>query len=329
MKSPSATPLRLLVAAHSHPSISNGGAEISALRLHEAMNARPGWESWFLAAARDGSNRSGSHIAQPFDDRQFLLDARGFNWFKFANQDRTFPREFSALLTDVAPDILHFHHYIVLGVETFLHARRTLPGCRIVLSLHEFLAICNHHGQMVTRDKKMLCRESSPRDCNRCYPEHSRADFFLRKSYIMRFFDLVDHFIAPSHLIAERYVAWGLPESRISMIENITASPTANEGTPIVADPDILRVGFFGQISELKGIGVLLDAAEILLDEGETAIQFDIHGDYSGQPAQFQTDVLERMKTAGHNVRFHGPYENKRVDAMMRVFESIEKTGAR
>ena len=316
-------PARLLVAAHSHPSISNGGAEISAWRLHAAMRARPGWDSWLVAAARDGSNRPGSHFSQPFDDHEYLFDARTFDWFKFANQDRTFPREFTAVLGNVAPDVLHFHHYIVLGVEAFLHARRALPDCRIVLTLHEFLAICNNHGQMVTREKQVLCHQSSPRDCNRCYPERSPADFFLRKTYIMGFFDLIDHFVAPSHLLARRYIDWGLPEDRISVIENIAAAAQATDAAPAAADPSLLRIAFFGQISELKGIGVMLDAAAILLEEGESAIQFDIHGDYAAQPTQFQIDVLERMKSAGHNVRFHGPYDNKRVDAMMRGVDAV------
>ncbi len=314
-------PTRLLVAAHSHHSITHGGAEISARRLHEAMSAQPGWESWMVAAARDGSNPTGSPFAQPFDDHQYLYGAHSFEWFKFANQDRAYPRELTAVLHEIAPDILHFHHYIVLGVETFLHVRRALPNSRIVLTLHEFLAICNNYGQMVTRDKKMLCHESSPRDCNRCFPDYSRADFFLRKAYIMRFFDLIDHFIAPSHLLAARYVAWGLPVDRVSVIENIIAPATP--GAPGAADPDLLRIAFFGQISELKGIGVMLDAAALLLDAGETDIQFDIHGDYSGQPPEFQTDVIERLKSAGRNVRFHGPYDNTRVDAMMRATDIV------
>ena len=309
---------RLLVAAHSHPSISHGGAELSAIHLHNTLGAQPGWESWFVAGARDGSNRPGSHFAQPYDDHQYVFDARAFDWFKYANRDRTFPREFSGVLGDVAPDIVHFHHYIILGVEAFLHVKRTLPDARMVLTLHEFLAICNNHGQMVKRETNVLCRESSPADCNRCYPEHGRPDFFLRKMYIMRFLDLVDHFIAPSQMLAERYVRWGLPEARVSVIENITMAADPAAPPPAAADRSTLRVGYFGQISQLKGIGVVLDAAAMLLEAGDTAVQFDIHGDYSNQPKQFRDHIVEQLKEAGHNVRFHGPYDNTRVDGLMR-----------
>ncbi len=312
---------RLLVAAHSHPSITHGGGELSAKHLHEAMGAEPGWQSWFVAGARDGSNKTGAHFAQPFDDRQYVFDAGAFEWFRYANRDRHFPGEFAGVLREVGADIVHFHHYIVLGVEAFLHARRALPDSRIVLTLHEFLAICHNHGQMVKRGGTMLCRESSPADCTRCYPDYSRADFFLRKAYIMRFLDMVDHFIAPSAMLAERYVRWGLPEARVSVIENILPAGPPAAAAP--RDPGLLRVGYFGQISALKGIGVALDAAALLLEAGETQIRFDIHGDHSNQPQEFRDHIVSALKAAGHNVRFHGPYDNARVDALMRASDLV------
>jgi glycosyltransferase involved in cell wall biosynthesis len=82
-------------------------------------------------------------------------------------------------------------------------------------------------------------------------------------------------------------------------------------------------VGFFGQISFLKGIHVALDAARVLEDEEVTDIQVEIHGDYMGQPEEFQQDFLERLAKAGRNVRYHGPYDNRRVDQLMRGFDVI------
>jgi glycosyltransferase involved in cell wall biosynthesis len=315
---------KILIAAHSHPAITKGGAEIAAWRLYEGIAARPDWRAWFMGCAREpGAGRAGSVITQPFSDTEFVYAPSAFDWFKFANHDKLYPRELELLLRDISPDIVHFHHYVNFGVETFLHIRRALPDCRIVLTLHEFQAICNHYGQMVTKEKKSLCYESSPRDCNKCFPEFSRSDFFLRKTYISRFFDLVDQFISPSAFLAERYVTWGIPEAKMAVLENVTM-PAQETGLPgIDADPDILRVGFFGQISYLKGIHVALDAARLLEDEGVTNIQLEIHGDYTSQPPEFQTDFLERLQKAGRNVRYHGPYENHRVDGLMRNVDLV------
>ncbi|WP_264712495.1 glycosyltransferase [Limobrevibacterium gyesilva] len=323
-----AAPTKVLVATHSHPAISKGGAEIAAWRLYEALAAQPGWDVWFMGCVREPGARLGSAITQPFGDRQFLYASSSFDWFKFSNLDKTYPRELEAVLRDVVPDILHFHHYVNFGVETFLHIKRILPDSRIVLTLHEFQAICNHYGQMVTKQKKNLCYEATLRDCNKCFPEINRADFFLRKAYVMRFFDLVDHFISPSQFLAERYVAWGLPAAKMSVIENVIA-PVDNAGDSTVKDDtnedeaDTLDIGYFGQISFLKGIHVLLEAAAILEDEGVTNIRFDIHGDYSSQPEEFQTDFLTRLDKAGRNVRFHGAYDNQRVDRLMRMADAV------
>ncbi|MFI4981138.1 MAG: glycosyltransferase, partial [Nevskiales bacterium] len=313
----------VLVAAHSHPAISKGGAEIAAWRLFEAMRDGSDWQAWFMGCSREAAGRMGSGITQPFGEREFLYASSAFDWFKFANRDKQYPGELTEVLRDIRPDILHFHHYVNFGVETFLHAKRALPDSRIVLTLHEFQAICNHYGQMVTKDRKGLCYEATLRDCNKCFPEIGRADFFLRRAYISRFFELVDHFVSPSRFLAERYVKWGVPATKMSVIENVTAPASGGDERAVAVESGMLRVGFFGQVSYLKGIHVLLDAARLLEDDEVTGIQFDIHGDYTNQPQEFQTDFLERLAKAGHNVHYHGAYDNQRVDQLMHTVDVI------
>jgi glycosyltransferase involved in cell wall biosynthesis len=319
----SSKPLEVLIASHSHPQLSKGGAEIASYQLYSALKVRGGYDMWFLGCVRDQINHKlGATLSQPFSDREYIYSTGGFDWFKFANQDWNFPREFRALLKRIRPRILHFHHYINFGVETFLHVRRTLPDAKIIVTLHEYLAICHHFGQMITTKNRTLCYESSPMRCSGCFPEQSPSDFFLREQYIKRFFELVDHFVAPSAFLANRYIAWGVPKERISVIENVIPAPLA---APAVARPveGPLRVGFFGQISFLKGINVLLEAAQILEEANERGIVFEIFGDYRGQPPDFQADFLARLAKAGRNVKFHGPYEQNRVDQLMQSVDLI------
>ncbi len=315
---------RVLVLTHSSPAITHGGAELAALRLYEGLKARPGRVAFFLGCGREpGGGRAGSSITQPLGEGDFLYTSAGYDWFKFANHDERFPRDFAELLRRTRPDVLHFHHYSNLGVEALLVARLTLPDCRIVLTLHEFQAICHHYGQMITRTTRALCYQASPRDCGRCFPEFSRADFFLRRQYTQRFLELVDLFIAPSRFLAERYIAWGIPAARMTVMENVIAD-AATAPPPAPRAPDqVLRVGFFGQISFLKGIQVLFDAAAMLEDEGVANVVVNIHGDHSGQPEEFQAEFLASLAKAGRNVRFHGPYDNQRVDALMRGCDVI------
>jgi glycosyltransferase involved in cell wall biosynthesis len=138
----------------------------------------------------------------------------------------------------------------------------------------------------------------------------------------MRFLDLVDSFIAPSQFLADRYAAWGLPEAKLVVLENSMPHAGAAPASPIPAG-GILRIGFFGQISLLKGIDVLFDAAAELARESNANVSFEIHGDYRGQPEELRATFLERLAGSGRNVHFHGPYDRERVDRLMRSVHAV------
>lgn len=315
-------PLRVLVASHGHPEISRGGAENAAFQLFTELRDRPGTEAWFLGCGALPGQGAELCITQPFSDREFLYAPGAFNWFNFANRDPRLPRELERLLLEIAPDVVHFHHYANFGVEVFDLVRRVLPDARIVLTLHEYLAICNHFGQMVTRGDLHLCRRASDARCAACFPDIAPSDFFLRRRYVQGFFDLVDQFTAPSAFLAQRYVQWGLPEARMTVLDNLIP-PAGKATTTQVAGASVLRVGFFGQISRLKGIEVLLGAAEQLAADACQTISFAIHGDYRNQPEVFRADLEKRLAAPGSNVHFYGPYEHEEIDGLMHSVDVV------
>jgi glycosyltransferase involved in cell wall biosynthesis len=314
--------LRVLVASHGHPAIARGGAEIAAFQLFERLNTVPGVEAWFLGCQSDqNGERLGSRIVQPFSDREYVYLRSDFDWFNFANRDNRFPAEFKELLTELRPDIVHFHHFANFGVEVFHHTRLQLPGSRIVLTLHEFLAICHHYGQMVTKSTNSLCYKASPAACHTCFPEIGATDFFLRRKYIERFFELVDWFVYPSEFLESRFAEWGLPATRGSVIENVVPPALARAPDADIRESAVLRIGFFGQISRLKGINVLLDAAQFLERNRVDDVVFEIFGDHRNQPPEIQNEFLQRLAAAGSNVRFRGPYDPVQVDDLMRIVD--------
>lgn len=316
---------RVLIASHSHPSITKGGAEIAAYQIFSALSDHPAYQAWFLGCVRDDWHQKlGATFSQPFSGREYLYAAGAFDWFKFANLDPKFPDAFRALLLHLKPQVVHFHHFLNLGVESFLHVRKTLPACKIVLTLHEYLAICHHYGQMITKRNRTLCYQASPERCGVCFTDIGPSDFFLRTRYIKRFFDLVDIFIAPSRFLRERYIAWGIPADRLTVMENlIPQTKPVPEQIDRPNERDIMRVGFFGQISPLKGINVLFEAAAILAERENDIIVFEIYGDDAGQPAEFQADFREKLGGAGRNVKFQGAYEQCQVDALMQAVDLI------
>ncbi len=280
--------------------------------------------AWFLGCDRSsGGERLGAVLTQPYGSDEYIYNAGEFDWFNFANRDLRFPAAFDRLIEELAPDVVHFHHYLNFGVEAFAHVKRVAPSCKIVLTLHEYLGICHHYGQMVTKQHLNLCYKASPRRCNQCFPEIARSDFFLRKLYIDRFFRLVDQFIAPSRFLADRYIAWGVPAERMTVLENLmpASSPAVASASAVPAEP--LRIGFFGQISSLKGIDVMFDAAAHLAQQDAGAVGFEIFGDYRGQPPELQASFLERLGKAGPNIRFNGPYDRLRVDRLMQSVDAV------
>lgn len=318
--------LRVLIMSHAHPKLTRGGAEISAGALYEAVAALPATQAWFVGGgSQAGSARLGVNLTQPFGETNFVYTPGApFDHFKFSNRDAQFPYMLGELVAELRPDIVHAHHYTVFGVEAFSVIKRAVTSCRIVLTLHEFLAICHNHGQMVKTSGHRLCRVSSPGDCAACFPELAPRDFFLRQLYVQKFLRDVDLFVSPSRFLAERYIAWGIPERQMRVIGNmppreVTAGPIA----PRAAGRSDVHVGFFGQMSPLKGIEVLIEAAALLEKSSVSNLVIDIYGDYGNQPPPFQARVTEALAAAGTNVVYHGRYDNADVLALMRGVDAV------
>lgn len=71
---------------------------------------------------------------------------------------------------------------------------------------------------------------------------------------------LVDRFVSPSRFLIDRSVAWGLPVSRFALIENGLAPSPVAPPRALAKGGRRSRFRFFGQITEFRGLAVLLDA---------------------------------------------------------------------
>lgn len=341
----------VLVMTHSHPKLTRGGAEISADALFRGFRAR-GMRSWFLGVGGPGLEpRLGVCLTQPYGADDYLYSpAAQFDYFKFANPDAQFPAALAELVGALRPDIVHAHHYTRFGVECFSVIKRASPATRIVLSLHEYLAICHNNGQMVKTGSRRLCAQATPADCAQCFPQFAARDFFLRARYIQIFLDDVDLFLSPSRFLAARYVAWGVPEAKIMVLENmpprdegaadtrgiapfaadlllglsLPAGESARRaGKPVAGLARRLRFGFFGQLSPMKGLPLLIEAAGILQGAGVNSPRIEVFGDHANQPLDYQAEVKAALAEAGPNVVFHGRYENADVRRLMARMDAV------
>lgn len=321
-------PLRILIVSHGHPSFSLGGAEIASYNLHKGLNETDGVSSRYLARVGHPVVRHGGTALLSLRQKEgeFLYHADEYDHFFLSNHNtEEVERDFLRVVLDLKPDVIHFHHFIGLGLECIYAVRRALPETILVVTFHEFLAICHHHGQMVKTRNTNLCRRSSPADCNACFPDISPARFLRREHFVRGLLQVADHFVSPSQFLVERYVDWGLDRSKFTVIENGLDISAPVEPRPNAPGGRRARFGYFGQITSFKGVDILLDAVARVPDAiwGDDAQLMIFGGNLDKQPRAFQDRIEKLIQQAGSRARFYGAYQNSE---MPRLMQSIDWT---
>ncbi|MCW8085100.1 glycosyltransferase [Sabulicella glaciei] len=307
-------PGRVAIVSHQHPSVSKGGAEISAYTLYQGLLGL-GVDAIFIAAC-ENANRARLHLES---DREFIVFHDGATYDHLYHAAMP---EVTEALRDIlrAQDVrlVNFHHWFFIGLDA-LDMTVTELGLPTFLTLHEFLAICHHHGQMVTRPARVLCERDSVMACGECFPEVLRMQFAVRRERFQRHLSQLAGWISPSQFLADRFIAWGLDGTRMRVVENGllgfdgTQRPgeTHKPGSP-------WTFGYFGQINLFKGVDVLLRACELIAKDKELAetLQLEINGNVVGSE-EFRVR-LERAQQEYPFLAYRGPYTNQSVGRLMR-----------
>jgi glycosyltransferase involved in cell wall biosynthesis len=310
-----------------HPELHRGGAQQVTYELFKALKARPDVEAYFLAGSDHQQRafyKSGARITG-FDGRQneFLYLTEGYDhwWHKVSNP--LLPAAFAEFLETVRPDIVHFHHFMLLGLDLITLTRRVLPQARIVFTFHEFLAICAADGQMLRTFDKSLCDEASPARCHQCIPGRVPEQFFLRAMWVKRHLSYVDAFTTPSRFMINLYTKWGIPPDQITHVAN--GQPDYSRGvTPYEPRRKRNRFGFFGQLVDNKGVWVILEAVQYLRSEGFVDFSIEINGDNLGYASEERRSEIEAFKAAEEArpidqrlVSFNGSYHTDQLHHRM------------
>jgi glycosyltransferase involved in cell wall biosynthesis len=322
------TPKRkVLLISLGHPELVLGGSPIVCQELFDALRARDDIDCTMLAAV----DREAGDMHQPkagitgFDGRDgiYLLHQTDFDAWLYRNNEPLLVEAFIALLRALEPDVVHFHHFLSIGLDLIGTVRRILPSCRILLTFHEFTAICAADGHMVRRTDRSLCDRSSPVRCHQCLPERPFEDFVVRKMWLEHHLDQVDHFTCPSRFMIEQYVDWGIDRERISHVTNGQRSRVAR---PLLASGDSQRnrFGYFGLLHDNKGVHILLRAVTLLRQEGFTRFRIDINGggiQHASEPIRREIEAFEQaeqqLPPAERIVSFNGAYSLDQIQSRM------------
>jgi glycosyltransferase involved in cell wall biosynthesis len=301
---------RIAIVSHSHPSVTKGGAEIAAYTLYSGLRAL-GVDAIFIAACAEDSRAKLSLASE----NEYAIFVRGdmFEHF-FQLGSARIGEELEAILRARRVQLVNFHHFTNLGLGA-LRRIRAIPGLKLAFTLHEFLAICFNHGQMVTSVGQRLCARETSSSCAACFPSMTRHDFIARKKLFLETLRGFDALISPSRFLAERFCEWGLDREKFSVIENGLAELPTCSASHNAETRSAWTFGFFGQINPFKGVDVILDAAEKLHKSKIANIKIRIHGNIIGQSEQF----VSRFKDACSSglVEYLGPYDNAGVARLM------------
>lgn len=318
--------MRLLIVSHGHPVFHPGGGELVAYRLYHALR-REGREAFFVGFVYPelhvGGDTQTIFAPCPDDPNDLAIRGGSFDFFMGRHGDARVSEAFAKLVARIAPDVVHFHHFLMAGLESFRIVRNSRPHCRIVLTLHEYWAICAYNGQMLRADGT-LCHAASLYQCARCLPERPPAQFFLREHWIKSFLQLVDVFICPSRFLMERYRAWGLPAEKMTCISNgVSTVDTGHaDSPPREAASGYPRFGFFGQMTPSKGVEVLLQAAARLRDE-DVEFHLGIHGTLALQHPAHRERLETAFAAAADYVAYRGAYRSEDAVALMAGYDWI------
>jgi glycosyltransferase involved in cell wall biosynthesis len=309
--------MKILVIAHAHPDFSLGGGEIAAYTLYKEYQKSDGVDAYFLGRIDKGQGATGAISLRHIND--YLWEQSTVNLTKMTpvNQ-QSVAEEFSNFITHLQPDVVHLHHYINLGLEIILTIKKISPKTKIILTLHEFVAICENNGQMIKTNGKQLCERSTPDDCARCYPGRTPHEFWLRKENYINHFKIVDYFISPSHFLLERYEEWGIPRNKICFIENGHNHPPRLPARKIKKGETRNRFGFFGQLNQFKGILLVLEALNTAVSPPNIIIEIN-GANLEIQEMAFQERMLELISdlTRKNIVVNNGPYNQNNIDSRM------------
>jgi len=310
---------RVLVIAHEHPELITGGSGMVARDLTRALNSTGSCQA-LLVATTSAFHRP-PRLHTPFQAiagsaGEMLMHVAKFDRFLFSNGAAGATRPHTErLLRTFAPDIVHLHHLDLVGVELVAMIRHVCPNVRIIMTMHDFSAICTNDGLMTTRAQGELCHRASADGCHACFPEIPAVRFALRATHLRNQLSLIDRFIAPSQFIRKRYIDWGIAAERIDVIGNTVPEELA----PFVTEEQRAtrqRFGFFGNLAPHKGILIALDAVRRIAPN-LPELRFRVHGTAQFQDDAFQSRLEQAAVAASPAASLHGRYRREDLPELL------------
>lgn len=311
---------RILQVAHNHPSYHAGGTEIVALALHRQA-LRQGLDSWFLSAATPDQRpaRPGADLIVDGESREASIMDFHFDLFRLSQTNRYgFLDRLKEFLEHTRPEIVHIHHVLSFGLESLFVIRETLPKAKIVLTLHDYYFVCPNRGQLFKRDIHQRCKGPELHSCKTCLPDRSWTEFELRFLDIKNALQICDSIISPSLFLKQMVEPLLQAPNPIEVIRNgcLGSMP---QGLAQNAEPrnPPFRFGFFGNISQIKGVKELMDATALLKKLSKVQFSLVLHGSMLIDDGDLRQAIDRTKAKLGMDFAVLGPYRPEEIGVHM------------
>lgn len=178
----------------------------------------------------------------------------------FYNQEAK--RNFSKLLEDFKPNIIHCHNiYYHLSPSILTEAKkRNIP---VVMHLHDYNLICPNYKLYTNNHVCYKCKGGKYYNCllNKCFSESwgktvlATLEKYLHNSYWKIYKKNIDLYISPSKFLKNIFLSFGYKEKNIKVLRNFTFKSNTYD---FKKEKDYFL--YFGRLSQEKGIEVILKA---------------------------------------------------------------------
>ncbi len=240
----------------------SGGSETYLFALEDLLRSRGAEVVSF--AMKDERNRPSPHKEYFLEKKEYL---KGSVWTKIVNGISMIysphaRRKLSKLLDDHPVHIAHLHNtYYHLTPSIFYELKKR--GIPIVYTVHDLKPCCPVYTMMAGNDVCERCRGGKYYHCllGRCTKGSLLGSLLnMVESYVhrlLRVYDMVDLFIAPSRFYRSKMIEFGFAEDKVVHLDytidvDAVAPVYENKGYALC----------MGRLAPEKGLFTLLEAAE-------------------------------------------------------------------
>ena len=250
--------------------------------------------------------------------------------YKFINEEVNI--RFETIIDHFKPDLIHFGHLNHLSISLpEIASKQCIP---VVFTLHDFWLMCPR-GRFIQRNSKELLKLCDGQEDKKCTTECYRGYFtgdmeFLnseitywnhwvatRMNHTKKIVDYVDHFIAPSKFLMNKFVRdFNIPHTKISYLDyGFDLNRLKNRNR--LPEEDFV-FGYIGTHTPEKGIDLLLKAFSKL----PIKTKLRIWGTQSQETKALKSIADQFPQKIKDKIEWMGSYKNENI--VTEVFNKLD-----